>query len=234
MGAIRHEVSYWNQAQVGRDSDFTDPTPPYVMRVFGWLCSTCRTWGAEPDARAREQAIAQHVAHLPPDRSIVAMLERLWEKLAEETADCAGPDPSICGRHAFEEAARLPDGALFMCGVHGSRLAVRIAEAIQEERARMESQYRRLAGEVQKATADAIMRDLSQVRIPHPSRHVQGCGAGKDNTKACICPPGHPGLAVEPPGCVPGCDFVVTGYHAKRSGRVLCSPQADDPSGDPR
>lgn len=209
MVATNHHIFLWDHMQMASTEKAHDP---YVMRVLGWMCSTCRTWGAEPDVRAREQAIAQHVATLPPDRSIVAMLERLWERIAEETADCAAADPSICGKHAFEEAARLPDGSLFMCGVHGGRLADRIAGAIQEERARMESQYRRLAGEVQKATADAIMRDL--MNPPPPSGHVQGCAAGKDATKACICPPGHPRLT-------PDLDSVARQAHARM--------QDDDP-----
>lgn len=111
------------------------------------------------------------------ERDLAAEIERWWEVEAERVADCGNPNPELCRNHVFEEAVRV-DGEIVACTVHGRRLAESLATHLMDASRRYEEALKRVA-----------LFGYVPHRFPaEDPGHVQGCGAGKDVTKACICP----------------------------------------------
>ena len=183
----KHQISAWEYQQIGIDPDVTgDQEAHYVMRVYGWLCASHATWGAEESPRARTHAIERHVGGLPdpfsPD-NMVRLIERWWEEEASYTADCAAPDPSLCSNHVFEEAVRVGD-EIVACTVHGGRLARSLAAFLVQRQRELEQQI-----------WEAFKRDHARnaerwKSLTHGTwaedTHAPGCGAGRHPEKRCI------------------------------------------------
>lgn len=192
--ARRHHIVLWDHQQMVSGDK---PHDPYVMRVCGWACGTCREWGSEESPRRREHAIERHVAEVPDANagSLVRQIERWWEEEADHTASCAAPDPALCQNHVFEEAVRV-DGEIIACTVHGGRLARSLAAFLHARAVELEKQIRegfeerfRRAREGTWPTDEgplAAWASTSTTELP-AEVHKPGCMAGRDPAKRCIC-----------------------------------------------
>lgn len=192
----QHHIRLWEQRQAVYVPG-EGPGEPWAMEAFGWACATCKTWGAEEHPKRREHAIERHVHGMSKSvmsGDLVALITRWWEEEADFTAACVAPDPSLCSNHVFEEAVRV-DGEIVACTVHGGRLARSLAAFLEKSRREEEARIRA-------AHREQYPIKLSQVNHPEAflaqfrqeregawsvNEHRQGCGAGKDPSKRCIC-----------------------------------------------
>jgi hypothetical protein len=197
-----HHIVLWDHQQMASTDK---PHDPYVMRVSGWACSSCRTWGAEGSPRARTHAVERHVGGLPDPfntDNLVRMIERWWEEEASYTADCAAPDPSLCPNHVFEEAVRV-DGEIVACTVHGGRLARSMAAYLVARQKELEDKIRQI---FERDAARSVERWR---RLNHGTwtddTHAPGCGAGRSPERRCICHLGRENRKPMrgAPGCLP-------------------------------
>lgn len=136
---------------------------------------------------------------------LVALITRWWEEEADYTAACSAPDPSLCSNHVFEEAVRV-DGEIVACTVHGGRLARSLAAFLER------------AGREEEARVRAAFRErhpIGLAAVHHPEAYLAQFRQEREGTWP------------NPPGCVDGCDYGITGRHAKRGGRVLCRVEPD-------
>lgn len=111
-----------------------------------------------------------------------------WHDEADSVASCP-IDPALCRRpHVFEEATRVPGGAIVACTVHGDRLAASLATHLEEVFRQEHERLVRLAEDTKigPATLASFSEQMGWVDPPTFRREREG------NWTPPVPPPGMP------------------------------------------